>query len=217
MLVQDRSKTDPVEASAEFYQRYASLLTGPHVQKIGFKMRGVEVTPMAFRLVATALQSRRIRVFFDTDLLKKAKAVGSYSDGSNKIRFKSADVFNTIEGTKTAIHEATHAALDASVSCLKIASSKREEGAAFIAEHWYELNDSSAYTIVNGLKIRNGPVSGLSSNAFMDIAVDLKARAEKSGKLPVVLTDEQIRSARVAVTEFGYKPRLFWQNGLGKL
>jgi hypothetical protein len=140
--------TDAIDLEHIRY-RAQSILRSATCRKIRFKLDTVNIQTYMYAYIGDAIVNRRINV----DLGGR-----SYDPDANLLRYDSVN-----EEPKAIVHEATHAAINATHAGMKLTKATHE-AAAYLAESMYEmLSGREAATDVSGL---TGPVARLARAAI---------------------------------------------------
>ncbi len=165
--------------------RIGNLLMGRSVQRINFRIGGVNITPGGFTVIGMSLLTadipsgpgrRAMSVEVSSHLPSHAAA--AYEARTNAIRVPRANYGMTVEEAVTLVHESVHAICDFNNLGL---NAMREEAAAYIADAMY-----SAYLFIpagGGTRIET---------VARTIADDLIAQAERTPGLRPEVTQAQL-------------------------
>jgi hypothetical protein len=122
------------------------LLLSPAVQEINFRLRNIEISAHAFRLLAmehfNVYNPNRIKIVFNQSRLRAGhpQAEGGYDDDGDTLILKSeADLSNK----RLLVHELTHIQSDyrGFDNVLRL-----DEAAAFLAMDWYHLASGGSFS-----------------------------------------------------------------------
>lgn len=156
----------------------ANLILKPEVTAIHFSFGSVLIMPEGFRAVAEALRGGKVTVRVDPDYLKSQDSDAEYDAVKNELIFPTHMLLWTAAGRSTAVHEATHVIADWR---RRSTAMRSEEGAAYVAEAWYNLN------------VGGGDMSGI-PDEVVGIAEAVRGRA--SSGAPVAMTGSEINAVR---------------------
>lgn len=156
----------------------ADLILKPEVASIHFSFGSVLIMPEGFRAVSDALRSGRVTVKIAPEYLKKEDSDAEYDSDLNQLIFPTRTLLWSAAGRSTAVHESTHVIADWR---RRSTAMRSEEGAAYVAEAWYNLN------------VGGGDMSGIPEEV-VSIAAAVRARASGSG--PVAMLGSEINAVR---------------------
>lgn len=178
------------------------FLRSNDVKQIDFSMSGMRVTGHGYWELSNSFSDdpirHRARAYSDPRFVGRYEAL--YEPMQDKIRLRSPDVLDTLEGRATVLHECTHAQLDLRGFPTSVRSN---EAAAFVAEAIYMHICGAGFDVIDHRLTRE----------LRDIAIDLHRQA-RSTLQTVEMTSEQINISRRVVVSFGYGTGHYLCNGI---